>query len=49
MCYPMGGTIDGKRGDHIVIAPPYIIEEPHIDEIVEKLSTAFERALPAAA
>jgi adenosylmethionine-8-amino-7-oxononanoate aminotransferase len=49
MCYPMGGTIDGKRGDHIVIAPPYIIEEGHIDEIVEKLSTAFDRALPAGA
>ena len=30
MCYPMGGTIDGRRGDHIVIAPPYIIERaPH--------------------
>jgi adenosylmethionine-8-amino-7-oxononanoate aminotransferase len=49
MCYPMGGTIDGKRGDHIVIAPPYIIEERHIEEIVEKLSTAFDRALPTAA
>ena len=22
--YPMGGTIDGRRGDHVVIAPPYI-------------------------
>jgi adenosylmethionine-8-amino-7-oxononanoate aminotransferase len=49
MCYPMGGTIDGRRGDHIVIAPPYIIEEGHIDEIVDKLSTAFDRALPATA
>ena len=49
MVYPMGGTIDGKRGDHIVIAPPYIIEERHIDEIVDKLSVAFERALPAQA
>ncbi|MBV9566582.1 MAG: aspartate aminotransferase family protein, partial [Hyphomicrobiales bacterium] len=49
MCYPMGGTIDGKRGDHIVIAPPFIIEESHIEEIVEKLSTAFDRSLPTAA
>jgi adenosylmethionine-8-amino-7-oxononanoate aminotransferase len=48
MCYPMGGTIDGKRGDHIIIAPPYIIEERHIDEIIDKLSAAFDRALPAA-
>jgi adenosylmethionine-8-amino-7-oxononanoate aminotransferase len=49
MCYPMGGTIDGKRGDHIIISPPYIIEERHIDEIIDKLSVAFDRALPAAA
>ncbi len=48
MCYPMGGTIDGKRGDHVIIAPPYIIEERHIDEIIDKLSRAFDRALPAA-
>jgi adenosylmethionine-8-amino-7-oxononanoate aminotransferase len=49
MCYPMGGTIDGRRGDHIIISPPYIIEERHIDEIIDKLSVAFDRALPAAA
>jgi adenosylmethionine-8-amino-7-oxononanoate aminotransferase len=48
MCYPMGGTLDGKRGDHVIISPPYIIEERHIDEIIDKLSAAFDRALPAA-
>ncbi|MFI4995957.1 MAG: aspartate aminotransferase family protein [Hyphomicrobiales bacterium] len=48
MCYPMGGTIDGRRGDHIIISPPYIIEDRHIDEIIDKLSAAFDRALPAA-
>ncbi|SIO01688.1 aspartate aminotransferase family protein [Salinivibrio sp. ES.052] len=37
MCYPMGGTIDGKQGHHILLAPPYIIEQSHIDEITEKL------------
>ncbi len=41
-CYPMGGTIDGQRGDHILLAPPFIIEEPHIDEIVDKLTIAFK-------
>ena len=25
MVYPMGGTIDGKRGDHVLIAPPFIV------------------------
>jgi adenosylmethionine-8-amino-7-oxononanoate aminotransferase len=49
MCYPMGGTIDGKRGDHIIIAPPYIIEDKHIDEIVDKLGAAMDRVLPIAA
>ncbi|WP_282066225.1 aspartate aminotransferase family protein [Vibrio rotiferianus] len=38
MCYPMGGTIDGVNGHHILLAPPFIIERSHIDELVEKLS-----------
>ncbi len=42
ICYPMGGTIDGKTGDHLLLAPPFIIEDHHIDEIVTKLSTAFK-------
>jgi len=45
MCYPSGGTIDGKRGNHILLAPPFIIEEKHVNEIVEKLGTAVNAAL----
>ncbi len=45
MCYPMGGTIDGVRGDHVMLAPPYIINESHLDEIVEKLKKAIDSAL----
>jgi adenosylmethionine-8-amino-7-oxononanoate aminotransferase len=44
-CYPMGGTIDGKRGDHILLAPPFIVAENHIDEIVDKLAKTFESVL----
>ncbi len=44
-CYPMGGTIDGQRGDHILLAPPFILEESHVDEIVDKLAQAFEIVL----
>lgn len=44
-CYPMGGTIDGTKGDHILLAPPFIMEEHHIDEIVSKLSLAFDQIL----
>lgn len=46
MCYPMGGTIDGKQGDHILLAPPFILTEDQVAELVEKLSTAIEVALP---
>jgi len=43
--YPMGGTIDGRYGDHVVIAPPYIAEASHIDGIVDRLGDAVEAAL----
>ena len=44
ICYPMGGTIDGKNGDHILLAPPFIIEEHQLDELVSKLKTAIDKA-----
>ncbi|MEL7528212.1 MAG: aspartate aminotransferase family protein, partial [Pseudomonadota bacterium] len=44
ICYPMGGTIDGVRGDHILLAPPFILEDTHVSEIVDKLDTAFKSA-----
>ncbi|MFY0595638.1 MAG: aspartate aminotransferase family protein [Cognatishimia sp.] len=40
ICYPMGGTIDGKHGDHVLLAPPFISETHHLEEVVGKLSTA---------
>ncbi|MFP4275414.1 MAG: aspartate aminotransferase family protein [Paracoccaceae bacterium] len=46
ICYPMGGTIDGRRGDHLLLAPPFILEDAHIEELVAKLSTAFDAVLP---
>ena len=46
ICYPMGGTIDGKQGDHILLAPPFIITDAQIDELVSKLDIAFQAALP---
>jgi hypothetical protein len=42
ICYPMGGTIDGRQGDHILLAPPYILEDAHVEELVSKLKTAFD-------
>jgi adenosylmethionine-8-amino-7-oxononanoate aminotransferase len=48
LVYPMGGTVDGRSGDHVLIAPPFIIEERHVDEIVDKLAAAIAAALVAA-
>ncbi|HZE60505.1 MAG TPA: aspartate aminotransferase family protein [Burkholderiales bacterium] len=45
LCYPMGGTIDGERGDHVLLAPPFVIEPSQIEELVHKLETAIQSAL----
>ena len=42
MVYGMGGTVDGRLGDHVLLAPPYILEDPQEDEILEKLTSAIE-------
>ncbi len=41
ICYPMSGTIDGKNGAHILLAPPFIMEDAHIDLIVGALQRAL--------
>ena len=46
MVYPMGGTIDGERGDHVLIAPPFIVTNDDIDRIVDRLGEAIDAALP---
>ena len=43
--YPMGGTIDGRRGDHILVAPPYIATASDIDTIVDRLGEAVDAAV----
>ncbi len=45
MVYPMGGTLDGTRGDHILLAPPFIIERTQIDALVERLGDAVDAAV----
>ncbi len=44
-CYPGGGTVDGRRGDHVLLAPPYIATPDEIDLIVDKLGTAVDDVL----
>jgi hypothetical protein len=43
LCYPMPGTIDGRRGDHVLIAPPYIVTPAHLEEIVDKLGCSLDQ------
>ena len=45
MVYPMGGTIDGQRGDHVLLAPPFIVTDEQIGEIVDRLGSAVDDAL----
>jgi len=45
MVYPMGGAIDGVNGDHILLAPPFIVEHRHIETIVDRLGDAIDAAL----
>ena len=44
-CYPSGGTADGKHGDHVLLAPPYICTSADIDMIVDRLGAAIDSAL----
>lgn len=45
LCNPWGGTVDGKSGDHILLAPPFILEDSHIEELVVKLDSSLRRVL----
>ena len=48
MVYPMGGTIDGRHGDHVLIAPPFIVSDAELDAIVERLAAAIDGAIAEA-
>ena len=47
MVYPMGGTVDGRYGDHVLLAPPYIASEAELTMMVERLGLAMDAALAA--
>jgi len=49
ICYPMGGTVDGASGDHVLLAPPFIVSEQEIDLITERLGEAVDAAIAGAA
>jgi adenosylmethionine-8-amino-7-oxononanoate aminotransferase len=45
LVYPMSGTIDGVNGDHVLVAPPFIVTAEDIDVIVERLGEAVDAAI----
>ena len=47
LCYPMGGTLDGRRGDHVLLAPPFILADGMMDEIAATTAAAVDAAVGA--
>ncbi|WP_416897100.1 MAG: aspartate aminotransferase family protein [Minwuia sp.] len=48
ICYPGGGTVDGRLGDHVLLAPAFIISDDEIAFLVDMLATSIDRAIQAA-
>jgi len=46
LCYPMAGTIDGRMGDHILLAPPFIMQNDDMDDLLAKLVKTVDDVLP---
>lgn len=47
LCYPMGGTVDGRSGDHVLLAPPFIASHSELTQITERLTAAIEAVTSA--
>ncbi|NDV51327.1 aspartate aminotransferase family protein [Salipiger sp. PrR003] len=45
ICYPMPGTRDGRHGDHVLLAPPFIATEAELDEMIDRLSRAVDTVM----
>jgi adenosylmethionine-8-amino-7-oxononanoate aminotransferase len=45
MVYPMGGTVDGRYGDHVLLAPPFIASDAELALIAERLQEAIQAAI----
>jgi len=45
MLYPMGGSVDGRYGDHVLLAPPLIVSDAELSAIVERFQAALQRSI----
>ena len=48
ICYAMGGTIDGRHGDHLMLAPPFIVTDADLQQIALRLGAAIDAGLAVA-
>jgi adenosylmethionine-8-amino-7-oxononanoate aminotransferase len=48
MVYPSGGTIDGRLGDHVLLAPPFIVSDEELAMIVGRLGEAVDASIASA-
>ncbi|MGO4395588.1 aspartate aminotransferase family protein [Variovorax sp. M-6] len=42
LCYPFGGTVDGRQGDHVLLAPPFVATRQDLQEIAARLASAID-------
>jgi len=49
LCYPFGGTVDGRQGDHVLLAPPFIATPQDLQEIAARLAASIDAVTRAAA
>jgi adenosylmethionine-8-amino-7-oxononanoate aminotransferase len=45
LVYPMGGTVDGRSGDHVLLAPPFVVTDADLDRIVDLLAESIQQAI----
>ncbi len=48
LCYPFGGTVDGRQGDHVLLAPPFIATRADLREIATRLAASVDAVTSAA-
>lgn len=46
ICYPMAGTRDGRHGDHVLLAPPFIMTDSQVEEVTSRLERAVQAVFP---
>ena len=47
LIYPGGGTVDGRSGDHILLAPPYNVTDDELGMVVNLLADTIDSVLPS--